>query len=172
MAFLRAINVGGHTVKKATLVEAFEEVGCEDVSTFIASGNVVFRSSEARDPLEAAIEAHLGERLGYDVDTFVRTHTEVRRIAAADPFPSSDLGGTLQVLFLKRPLPAGARKEVAALRTERDVLEAKGREIYWLTAGGISESAVDAKALGRVVGATTARNMNTIRRLAEKHPGS
>jgi uncharacterized protein (DUF1697 family) len=170
MAFLRGINLGNRNVKKATLVAAFEDIGCADVATFIASGNVIFSSPEKRDVLEAMIEVHLAEVLGYDVDAFVRTHREVAKIAAAAPFPDSDLGGTLQVGFLKRPLPAGTRKKIAALSGDRDVLTVQGRELYWLTAGGVSETAVDAKALGRLVETMTARNMNTIRRLAEKYP--
>ena len=170
MAFLRGINLGNRNVEKGTLVAAFEDIGCEDVATFIASGNVIFSSPKKREELEGVIEDHLAEVLGYDVEAFVRTHREVARIATATPFPDSDLDGTLQVGFLKRPLPAGTRTKIAALSGDRDELVVQGRELYWLTAGGVSETAVDAKALGRLVETMTARNMNTIRRLAEKYP--
>ena len=111
MAFLRGINLGNRNVEKGTLVAAFEDIGCEDVATFIASGNVIFSSPKKREELEGVIEDHLAEVLGYDVEAFVRTHREVARIATATPFPDSDLDGTLQVGFLKRPLPAGTRDE-------------------------------------------------------------
>jgi uncharacterized protein (DUF1697 family) len=170
IAFLRGINLGNRNVEKSTLVAAFEDIGCEDVATFIASGNVVFSSPRKREDLERSIEEHLEEVLGYDVDAFVRTRREVARIATAAPFPDADLDGTLQVGFLKRPLPARTREKIAALSGDRDEFVVKGRELYWLTAGGVSETAVDAKALGRLVVTMTARNVNTIRRLAEKYP--
>jgi uncharacterized protein (DUF1697 family) len=172
VAFLRGINLGNRNVKKAALVRAFEDIGGEDVATFIASGNVVFRSAKGRDDVEQAIEDHLAEVLGYRVDTFVRTRREVARIAATDPFPASKLAGTLQVGFLKRPLAAATRKAVAELSGDRDELLVKGRELYWLTAGGISESAVNGRVLHQRVTTATTRNMNTIRRLAEKYPAA
>jgi uncharacterized protein (DUF1697 family) len=42
IAFLRAINVGGHTVKMDTLRQLFESLGFTNVETFLASGNVIF----------------------------------------------------------------------------------------------------------------------------------
>jgi uncharacterized protein (DUF1697 family) len=44
IAFLRAINVGGHTVKMDILRQQFEALGFSNVETFIASGNVIFET--------------------------------------------------------------------------------------------------------------------------------
>jgi uncharacterized protein (DUF1697 family) len=73
VAFLRAINVGGHTVKMADLRRSFEALGFGGVATHIASGNVIFET-DAGDPaaLEDRIEKALQTDLGYRVDTFVR----------------------------------------------------------------------------------------------------
>jgi uncharacterized protein (DUF1697 family) len=68
VAFLRAINVGGHIVKMDALRRHFASLGFDDVETFIASGNVIFQSrSTAAAALERRIEACLEERLGYEV---------------------------------------------------------------------------------------------------------
>src|SRR5688500_14117045 len=82
VAFLRAINVGGHIVKMDRLRALFEELGFTNVETFIASGQVIF-DTRATDTskLEARIERHLRSALGYDVDTFIRTPAELTRIA-------------------------------------------------------------------------------------------
>ncbi len=56
VAFLRAVNVGGRLVKMDVLRGIFEKLGLTEVSTFIASGNVIFESDGAPDDLEAAIE--------------------------------------------------------------------------------------------------------------------
>ena len=60
VAFLRAINVGGHTVKMERLRELFAELGLANVETFIASGNVIFDApSGDAGALERQIEQHL-----------------------------------------------------------------------------------------------------------------
>ena len=53
VAFLRAINVGGHIVKMDALKKSFVRLGFDDVDTFIASGNVLF-SSRSKDPAKLA----------------------------------------------------------------------------------------------------------------------
>ena len=81
IAFLRGINLGGHNVKMDRLRVLFEELGLGDVTTFIASGNVIFDSDERdADTLADRIEAHLAQALGYDVPTFLRTDVELARV--------------------------------------------------------------------------------------------
>lgn len=172
IAFLRAINVGGHTVKMDRLRALFEELGFTGVETFIASGNVVFDSPEEEDAraLEERIERHLEESLGYAVATFLRSPAEVRAAAEHRPFPEA-AGVVLSVAFLKDAPGAEARERVAALRTETDDFHFHGRELYWLRHGRVSESKITGatleKALGRVP--ATVRNVTTVRRLAEKY---
>ncbi len=73
VAFVGAINVGGHNVKMADLREPFTVLGFTNVKTFIASGNVRFSSrAENTTALEAQIETHLAAHLGFAVDTVIR----------------------------------------------------------------------------------------------------
>src|SRR5215831_8752107 len=82
VAFLRAINVGGRTVKMEELRRIFDAIGFSNVETFIASGNVIFDSkSKATRAIEQKIETALLKSLGYAVDTFVRAIPELTRIA-------------------------------------------------------------------------------------------
>ena len=72
IAFLRAINVGNHTVTMDQLRRLFEELGFTNVETFIASGNVIFDAkAKTVSSLEAKIEKHLEKVLGYEVSTMV-----------------------------------------------------------------------------------------------------
>ena len=88
VAFLRAINVGGHTVKMDQLRSLFEALSFSNVQTFIASGNVIFDSkSKSTKALEKKIESHLQDALGYEVATFIRTTSELAVIADYKPFP-------------------------------------------------------------------------------------
>ena len=169
VAFLRAINVGGHTVKMDRLRALFEDLGLADVESFIASGNVIFRCPEP-DPaaLEARIEEHLERTLGYAVETFLRTPGELAAIAG-DRAPGEEADGaghTVMVAFLKEALAPEAWERIASLRSATDDFHRSGRELYWLTRGRMSDSPA-AIPLGKVIGrVSTMRNMNTVRKLA------
>jgi len=80
--FLKAINVGGHTVKMDHLKKLFEKMGFEKVETFIASGNVLFESKSKKiDAIKKKIETELEKSLGYKVATFIRTTNELKTIS-------------------------------------------------------------------------------------------
>src|SRR5215831_4752138 len=101
VAFLRAINVGGHTVKMHRLCALFERLRFSNIESFIASGNVLFDSRSKRTPaLEQQIADHLHESLGYEVTTFVRTLPELAEIAECKPFPDADLNGEGNSLYI------------------------------------------------------------------------
>src|SRR5687768_17091294 len=104
IALLRAINVGGHTVKMDHMRGLFEQSGFTNVETFIASGNVLFEAaSEDPQSLERHIERLLQQSLGYEVTTFIRMPSELMEIAAYRPFPDSKLEApeaTLYISFL------------------------------------------------------------------------
>ncbi|MDO8754830.1 MAG: DUF1697 domain-containing protein, partial [Anaerolineales bacterium] len=78
IAFLRAINVGGHNVKMGHLRQLIESLGFSNVETFIASGNVIFEATAGNTKnLKKKIETCLHEALGYEVATFIRTDAEL-----------------------------------------------------------------------------------------------
>src|SRR5215216_6889717 len=117
VALLRAINVGGHTVKMDVLRAHFEALRFARVESFIASGNILFdTSSTDTAAIEARIEKKLRAELGYDVDTFVRTGGELAAVAAHQPFDDPVLEGhTLQAIFVKSPLTRADRERIRAL---------------------------------------------------------
>ncbi len=92
IAFLRGINVGGHTVKMERLRAHFAELGLANVRTYIQSGNVFFETEQTdRRTLTQTIEQHLHSVLGYDVPVFLRSIPELEQILAIDPFRSMDV---------------------------------------------------------------------------------
>lgn len=172
IAFLRAINVGGHTVKMDALKDLFTGMGFTDVATYIASGNVIFTAEGAARSLEQHIEATLADSLGYEVVTFLRRDDELAKIAQTDPFADEDLSGkhTVQIGFLRKAPPKATVVKVRDLAGERDRLEIVGGELYWLIRGGFMDSKLGGAALEKVVGPTTLRNLNTVRKIAAKYP--
>ena len=173
IAFLRAINVGGHNVTMEDLRGLFDALGFEGVETFIASGNVIFTSrSKGIQVLQQRIEDRLRTSLGYEVSTFIRTEAEVAAIAGYKPFKDSQLRGTgaLNVGFLAEPLGAAANRALMALKTEIDDFHVHGREAYWLFKKKQSESTFSNALLERTLNVrATFRGVSTISRLAAKY---
>jgi uncharacterized protein (DUF1697 family) len=174
VAFLRGMNLGGRRIKNEELRRLFEEMGCEEVATFRASGNVIFSSgtSEAEGSLARRVERELDERLGYDVPVFLRSSEEVAAIAAQEPFAPKLVErskGKLQVSLLARKPSAAAKRSVLALAGDGDLLAIEGRELYWLPSGGLLESDLDLKAIAALVGTDTRRTMGTIEQIAAKY---
>ncbi len=173
VAFLKAINVGGHVVKMEMLRELFSGLKFSNVETFIASGNVIFDTKAAPDQkLEQKIEKHLEAALGYEVGTFVRSLEEIRAISVYEPFSSDAVKAAhvVSVGFLKGVLSANVIEQVMTFRSDVDDFHVHGREAYWLCRVGQNETKVSAKKFERALGGpTTWRNVNTVVRLSDKY---
>jgi len=173
VAFLRGMNLGKRRLPMSQLKGLFEELGFEEVETFIASGNVIF-SSKAKpvSQLEARIARHLEASLGYAVDTFVRTTGEVAAIGNAKVFPEEGQAGiTIHVGFLHKELAPEVTRKFAAVRTDNDEFRVRGREYYWLCRIRTPDSKVwtlpEVKALR--LPTSSMRNITSIRKLIAKH---
>ncbi|MBC7788419.1 MAG: DUF1697 domain-containing protein [Anaerolineae bacterium] len=175
IAFLRAINVGGHTVKMDHLRKHFEKSGFANVETFIASGNVIFESPiEDASKLERQIEFELEKLLGYAVATFIRTPRELANVLANNPFSINDLdaeGNSLYVAFLPAVPGAEALEGILASRTAEVEFYLKDREIFCLFRKNLGDSKFSGPRFEKTVGMPfTMRNITTVRKLAGKYP--
>ena len=174
-AFLRSINVADRRVKMTALTEAFTGADFADVVTFQATGNVLFTAPRApRVDLERRLETALGDALGFEVPTYVRSAAELRAVAACEPFPAGrDAGdGRLQVFFLRAPLTASQGQQVLAHASDADRLALVGRELYWLPRGDLSASRLRIAALARITGPKTLRTKRAVDRFAAETPAA
>jgi uncharacterized protein (DUF1697 family) len=173
VAFLRAINVGGHTVKMDHLRGLFEAMGFVNVETFIASGNVIFDSkSKNTRALERRIEQALQADLGYPVTTFIRSVSELAAVVQYRPFEDCESdGNVLYIGFVaEQPLEESLQR-LLSFRTEVDDFHVYGREVYWLCRKRLGESAFPGgakfeKTLGMPA---TLRNSTTVVKIAQKY---
>ncbi len=175
IAFLRGINVGGHRVKMDRLRTIFTELGLKDVSTFIASGNVVFSTdTDDADGLREMVEVHLASQLGYEVPTFIRTPAELTAILSFIPpetvtqMPSVS---SHYVIFLDTRPPHSLRSALTQLNSAVDHFYFSETEVHWLIQGKLTESPLfGGPGLDQATRGvrTTMRNMNTLRRIASK----
>ncbi len=173
IAFLRAINVGGHVVTMEELRGLFAALGLKGVETFIASGNVIFAKPGTNlQALHQRIEERLRASLGYEVKTFIRTEAEVAAIASYQPFPKPQVqrAETLTVGFLAAPLEISAKRILMALQTEVDSFHVHGREVYWLCKKRQSESTFSNARFEKAVNCrATFRGISTVTRLVAKY---
>jgi uncharacterized protein (DUF1697 family) len=169
VAFLRAVNVGGHVVKMEALRRLFELFGLEGVETFIASGNVLFNDPGTElDALTAAIEQGLQAALGYRVAACLRTPAEMSAIAGFQPFDPAvmEAAEACNVGFLAHAPDEAARQKLLVLQTDLDRLRLHGRELYWLCQVRQSQSKLSNAAFEKALGMPcTLRGINTVRKI-------
>lgn len=155
------------------LLKAFQSLGFAGVATFLGSGNVVFET-KAKDigRLKQKIERRLQRTLGYSVPVFIRTHAELKEIAALEPFEDSGIPGTdLNIILLAGNLDERSKAKLAALATENDGFRVRGREIYWWRRKKPATSLFSTVPLAKALRAPfTIRSTNTIRRIVAKWP--
>jgi uncharacterized protein (DUF1697 family) len=171
VALLRGINVGGKSiVRMADLKECIEELGYDNVSTFIASGNVFFETPE-RDAakLEPAIGRALKRRFKLPITVVVRSRAEVGRIVKA--IPAKWIGNEsvrVYVAFLRRT--RDGRKLARELRPREgvDQLVATKSALMWATRrDALTRSGLQKLPSSAAYKDMTLRNLNTTLKLHE-----
>jgi uncharacterized protein (DUF1697 family) len=136
----------------------------------LASGNLLF-DGDGRGPaeLEAALESAAKKQLGLTTDFFVRTAAEWQAIIAANPFPAEakrDPGHLLLVCLKDAPARGGVAALQAAIKG-REVVRAKGRDVFAVYPDGIGRSKLTAALMEKHLGTRgTGRNWNTVLKLA------
>lgn len=161
VALLRAVNVGGTgKLPMAELKAMCKELGCADVRTYIASGNVVFTSRKSDVAIKAALEKRLQAYAGAPVGVLLRTAAEMAKVLADNPFPKAAPNRTVAIFLDKAP-PADALAGIRGQKNEE--LRLGRREIYVHYGDGIGTS----KLVIPAAKTGTARNMNTIATLAK-----
>jgi uncharacterized protein (DUF1697 family) len=150
----------------AALRELLAAEGCEDVRTYIASGNAVFKSDVARATLARQLERAIHEAFGVETPVMLRTAEEMAAVVERHPF-GDDTSHT-HVAFLARE-PAAARVQaLAALDVAPDRVEVYGQEVYWHLPAGVQGAQLSGARLEKELGvAATVRNWRTVTRLAE-----
>jgi uncharacterized protein (DUF1697 family) len=161
VALLRAVNVGGTGKLPMTDLKAMcSDAGFVRIQTYIASGNVIFDSSAEPSRVKAELEARLLAYAGKSVGAVIRTAPEMAAVLAANPFPAAEPKYTYAV-FLDHPPPADALDRVTGQNGEEMRLGDREIFIYYGSGMGRSKLKIPAAKTG------TARNMNTVAKLAE-----
>jgi uncharacterized protein (DUF1697 family) len=171
VALLRGINVGGKTlIKMGDLKACLQELGLDGVSTYIASGNVLFEGGE-RDAarLETKIERAIEQWFRLPVKAVVLDRAAYERIVKAIPKAwVADPNVRANVAFVRRG--TDAKQVVRELRPDPAIEEVKAIDgaILWAT----KRDALNRSVMRKLIGGAaykelTVRNLNTTLKLQE-----
>ena len=162
VALLRAVNVGGTSkLPMAELKRIAVDLGFGNPRTFIASGNLVFTSGKSEAQVCKAMEQALEKHMGKPVGVILRTAQEMAAVAEANPFMDSPLN-RVHATFLAGKPPDDALDHARGRQDERIALGKREVYIdYGERRAGRSKLRIPAAAAG------TARNMNSVAKLAE-----
>ncbi|SFC48295.1 Uncharacterized conserved protein, DUF1697 family [Nocardioides terrae] len=165
---IRAVNVGGAKLPMADLKAMAADLGATDPATYIASGNLVADVPGDPDAFDRALEKAIEERFGYFREAISRTRDELVAALAAHPFEVQEPKYSYISFMLTAPTEQ-AIASAADVPTGNDRWQVIGRELHLRYAAGAGRAELKeaqlARALGRIP--TTARNLNTVRRLIE-----
>ncbi len=171
VALLRGINVGGkNKLPMKQLVEIFEDLGCTEVTTYIQSGNVVFRAgvTPARQ-IPDTVSDEIARRFGYRVPVVLRRASGLREALARNPFLKAGMNTKMLYVAFLATRPSAARiRSLDPHRSPPDTFAVHGREIYLCCPNGVARSKLTNQYFDtRLETVCTARNWATVQKLVE-----
>lgn len=162
-------GVGGQTkLPSAPLRDALTAAGFRDVTTYIATGNVVLTSDLSAAKVREGVAAIAEESLGFAKEIFVRTRREWAKIVRDNPFPEgANNPRTLHAFILRAKPPKAAIEALGAKASGSERLTIRGTTLYFYAPEGFGTSKMPAAVERTLKGETTARNWNTVLKLDE-----
>ncbi|MBX6356512.1 MAG: DUF1697 domain-containing protein [Micromonosporaceae bacterium] len=168
-ALLRGVNLGSHgRVSMADLGRLFMDLGLEQVSTYLQSGNVIFAGPATGAPsLAAHLQQRIAKDLGLDTVVILRSRDELGKIVGGNPYVDrTDDPTKLVVTFLAEPSPEPERLTAPAGETAEFTLA--GQEVYLYCPDGYGRTKLSNAFLERRLRvAATTRNWRTVTKLHE-----
>jgi len=163
---LRAVNVGGRTLTMAALRKSATDAGFSEVSTLLASGNVVFTASGSEAAIRSKLEQSIADDAGFTVEVLLRSKPQLQKLLKANPYRDGK-GSQVLIGFLNGTAPPGLSERLAEVAVN-ERFHITGTEIWIDFVDGIGRSKLAAKLPSlckpRLV---TGRNLNTVTKLVE-----
>jgi len=169
-AFLRGVNVKGTNMKMADVCSVFERAGVRNISSVLASGNIIFSSEKNAEALKPILEKAMSEHFSYDAFLFVKSEKEIETIFRDTPFEaeaSYHIYSFVGVDGIERVLMSEFEKGMKAPGEEAQIV---GSNFYWKVPKGNTLESEFGKILGRknLKDSFTSRNINTFEKVLKK----
>lgn len=167
VVFIRAVNVGGAKLPMAELRELATDLGATEVSTYIASGNLLCTPPGKAEEFDRALEAAIKIKYGFFRDVISRTPAQLQTALDNHPFEIVEPRFSY-VYFLTGKPDSKATKAFHAMNFAGDEVKVIGDDLHIRYSDGAGRSDLDAKAIARALGVQgTGRNVNSVRKLIE-----
>lgn len=170
IALLRGINVGGrNALPMRELVCDLQSLNCENVRTYIQSGNAVFRySRKSAATLGAKLAKRIAGRRGFSPQVLILTAHQLEMAIASNPFPDAAAEPrTLHLFFLAAPPLAPRTDALNGAKSSSERIKLTGQFFYLHAPDGVGRSKLAAKIESSLGASATGRNWRTVLRLAE-----
>lgn len=166
-AFLRGVNVNGTSMKMAEVCKVFSNAGTSEVSSVLATGNLIFSSDKSAADLKIILEKAMSEYFNYEAFLFIKSEKEVVAIFENSPFTKAD---DLHIYAF-----VGTEDIESVLLEEFNKSEHENATIienifYWQVPKGNTLDSDFGKVLGKksLKNKITSRNLNTIEKIMKK----
>ena len=169
VALLRGINVGGHNkLPMAEFRSLLTGLGCEDVATYIQSGNAVFRHAADCGGLSDLIPEAIEKKFGFRPETMMFDEDRFRQVADENPYRNANVKPNfMHVFFLANRAGNADLERLDSLKVSDEEFSLTNSAFYLLTPDGIGTSKLGA-AVEKCLGvAATARNWRSVSKLVD-----
>jgi uncharacterized protein (DUF1697 family) len=174
IALFRGINVGGkNSLPMKELVAILENLQCQNIKTYIQSGNVVFQSKENNPSgISKEISREIKKHRGFEPYVLLLELKELEKVIKSNPFPEAEGNPqTLHVGFLASAPNSPDLKKLESLKVESERFQLTGNAFYLHAPEGIGRSKL-AASTERLLGVSmTDRNWRTVCKLMEMAKG-
>lgn len=169
-AFLRGVNVKGTNMKMADVCQVFKDAGMTEVSSILASGNIVFSSDKSAGDLKVILEKAMSEHFSYDAFLFIRSQKEAEELWNSIPFEKNDafhIYGFVGMPGVEKVLMEEFGK---AAQADHEKAEIVNDIFYWQVPKGNTLDSIFGKVLGKksLKDQMTSRNVNTFEKILKK----
>lgn len=169
-AFLRGVNVKGTNMKMAEVCQVFKDAGMKEVSSILASGNIVFSSDKNVEELKTILEKTMSDHFSYEAYLFVKTQEEIEVFWKSIPFEKNEslhIYSFVGIAGVEKVLMEEFQK---AAQVENEKAEIINGIFYWQIPKGNTLDSTFGKVLGKksLKDQFTSRNVNTFERVLKK----
>ncbi|KQS92370.1 DUF1697 domain-containing protein [Chryseobacterium sp. Leaf394] len=169
-AFLRGVNVKGTNMKMADVCKVFADAGMRDVSSVLASGNIIFSSDKTESELKSILEKAMSEHFSYEAFLFVKNQDDIENFWNSNPFQKNDNLHIYAFVCNKGFEKILMAEFENASKAENEEAKIENGLFYWQVPKGNTLDSTFGKILGRknMKDQFTSRNLNTFEKVIKK----
>ncbi len=169
-AFLRGVNVKGTNMKMVDVCKVFSDAGMNNVSSVLASGNILFQSDKDPLDLKNILEKAMSDHFSYEAFLFIKSEEEINEIFKNDPFPAIENFHNYVFLGSEKVEETLLEEFEKAKKEEGEQGKIVNNIFYWQVPKGQTLDSTFGKVLGRksLKDKMTSRNVNTFEKIIKK----